>query len=155
MIDGKSTLVQVMAWCHQATSHYLSQCWPTSVLQTCNMASLCHSSIICGYNYWSSVLWIENAAVFHETIDFISLIEYITWLILSLHLANERRCYKVTPSLIGWAQTKNQPCIIYICCFQIQVLTESWSRVSLHPWTAPYSGSVNTSVTQTTSYTYV
>ena len=25
----KSTLVQVMAWCHQAASHYLSQCWPT------------------------------------------------------------------------------------------------------------------------------
>ena len=24
----KSTLVQVVAWCHQATSHYLSQCWP-------------------------------------------------------------------------------------------------------------------------------
>ena len=22
----KSTLVQVMAWCHQATSHYLSHC---------------------------------------------------------------------------------------------------------------------------------
>ena len=28
--DDKSTLVQVMAWCHQATSHYLSQCWPRS-----------------------------------------------------------------------------------------------------------------------------
>ena len=26
----KSTLVQVMAWCRQATSHYLSQCWPRS-----------------------------------------------------------------------------------------------------------------------------
>ena len=26
-IYGKSTLVQVMAWCRQATSHYLSQCW--------------------------------------------------------------------------------------------------------------------------------
>ena len=26
-IDNKSTLVQVMAWCHQAPSHYLSQCW--------------------------------------------------------------------------------------------------------------------------------
>ena len=24
----KSTLVQVMAWCYQATGHYLSQCWP-------------------------------------------------------------------------------------------------------------------------------
>ena len=29
--DDQSTLVQVMAWCHQATSHYLSQWWPRSV----------------------------------------------------------------------------------------------------------------------------
>ena len=29
--DDQSTLVQVMAWCHQATSHYLSQCWPRSI----------------------------------------------------------------------------------------------------------------------------
>ena len=29
-IYGKSTLVQVMAWCRQATSHYLRQCWPRS-----------------------------------------------------------------------------------------------------------------------------
>ena len=28
----KSTLVQVMAWCRQATSHHLSQCWPRSLL---------------------------------------------------------------------------------------------------------------------------
>ena len=27
----KSTLVQVMAWCRQAPSHYLSQCWPRSM----------------------------------------------------------------------------------------------------------------------------
>ena len=27
-IDDQSTLVQVMAWCRQATSHYLSECWP-------------------------------------------------------------------------------------------------------------------------------
>ena len=26
--DDKSALVQVMAWCRQATSHYLNQCWP-------------------------------------------------------------------------------------------------------------------------------
>ena len=24
-------LAQVMAWCHQATRHYLSQCWPSSM----------------------------------------------------------------------------------------------------------------------------
>ena len=27
-IVDSSALVQAMAWCHQATSHYLSQCWP-------------------------------------------------------------------------------------------------------------------------------
>ena len=31
LIDEKSTLVQVMACCHQATSHYLNQCWPSSL----------------------------------------------------------------------------------------------------------------------------
>ena len=29
--DDKSTLVQVMAWCRQAISHYLNQCWPRSL----------------------------------------------------------------------------------------------------------------------------
>ena len=29
--NDKPTLVQVMAWCRQATSHYLSQCWPRFV----------------------------------------------------------------------------------------------------------------------------
>ena len=28
LTNKKSTLVQVMAWCHQATINYLSQCWP-------------------------------------------------------------------------------------------------------------------------------
>ena len=31
LTDDKSTLVQVMAWCRQATSHYLSQYWPRSL----------------------------------------------------------------------------------------------------------------------------
>ena len=35
----------------------------------------------------------------------------ITRVILGLHPANERRRYKVTPSVIGWAETYNQPCI--------------------------------------------
>ena len=29
--DDKSTLAQVTAWCPQATSHYLSHCWPRSM----------------------------------------------------------------------------------------------------------------------------
>ena len=31
LTDDKSILVQVMAWCRQAASHYLSQCWPRSM----------------------------------------------------------------------------------------------------------------------------
>ena len=31
LTDDQSTLVQVMAWCRQAPSHYLSQCWPRSL----------------------------------------------------------------------------------------------------------------------------
>ena len=31
LTDDKSTLVQVMAWCRQAASHYLNQCWPRSL----------------------------------------------------------------------------------------------------------------------------
>ena len=31
LTDDKSTLVQLMAWCCLATSHYLSQCWPRSM----------------------------------------------------------------------------------------------------------------------------
>ena len=32
LTDDKSTLVQIMAWCSQATSHYLNQCWPRCLL---------------------------------------------------------------------------------------------------------------------------
>ena len=31
LTDHESTLVQIMAWCRQATSHCLSQCWPRSL----------------------------------------------------------------------------------------------------------------------------
>ena len=31
LTDDKSTLVQVMVWCRQATSHYQNQCWPRSM----------------------------------------------------------------------------------------------------------------------------
>ena len=31
LTDDYSTLVQVMAWCRQAISHYLRQCWPRSI----------------------------------------------------------------------------------------------------------------------------
>ena len=44
LADHKSKSIQVMAWCHQATSHYLSQCWP---VLCCHMAaSLGHNKLM-------------------------------------------------------------------------------------------------------------
>ena len=37
--------------------------------------------------------------------DHLIFVDKLTWLILGLRPANERRRYKVTRSLIGWAQT--------------------------------------------------
>ena len=31
LTNDKSTSAQVMAWCHQVTSHCLNQCWPSSI----------------------------------------------------------------------------------------------------------------------------
>ena len=39
---------------------------------------------------------------------------YISGLVLAMRPANQGRCYKVTASLIGWAQAWNQPCTSYI-----------------------------------------
>ena len=51
--NERSTLVQVMAWCRQATSHYLSQCWPSSMSpygvtrpQWVNRVIYCYKAII-------------------------------------------------------------------------------------------------------------
>ena len=38
----------------------------------------------------------------------------ISGIILCMHPANERWCYSVTPSLIGWAQTQNDPWYFFL-----------------------------------------
>ena len=47
LTDDRSTLVQVMAWCHQATSHYLTNVDPDLCR---HMASLGLNELICSYN---------------------------------------------------------------------------------------------------------
>ena len=46
LTDDKSTLVEVMAWCHQTTSHYLSQCWPRS-LSPCGVTRPQWVKVVC------------------------------------------------------------------------------------------------------------
>ena len=62
-------------------------------------------------------------------------------LILGLRPTNERRRYKVTPSLIGWAQTWNQPwhclhCLVVIASWRVTSLiireTRLTQKITLH-----------------------
>ena len=57
--------------------------------------------------------------------------EDISGLILGLRPANERHRHKVTPSLIGWAQTKNQPCVLVAA---VGVVVGALAGDSLCPW---------------------
>ena len=69
-IFDNSTLVQVMAWCRQATSHYLSQCWPRSMppygvtmpqwVKITILELLPHLSFKGGNFEFASVRWIPN-----------------------------------------------------------------------------------------------
>ena len=56
LTDDKSILVQVMAWCRQASSHYLSQCWPRSLSP---YASLGHNELIWENKF--GILWTERS----------------------------------------------------------------------------------------------
>ena len=54
LTEDKSTMVQVMAWCCQATSHYLSQCWPRFI----------SPNGITRPQYW--INWMENGWTTHK-----------------------------------------------------------------------------------------
>ena len=43
--DEKSTLVQVMAWCRQVTSHYLIQCWQQAITWSNVDSDLCRHMV--------------------------------------------------------------------------------------------------------------
>ena len=73
--DDKSTLVQVMAWCRQATSHYLSQCCPRSLSPFGVTRPQCVNIVIFfvwnwtnAMNIWS-VLWILMAWCFNTRVS--------------------------------------------------------------------------------------
>ena len=53
--DNHLTLVQVMAWCRQAPSHYLSQCWPRS---------LSPYGVTRPHNYWMEIFLRKYMTIF-------------------------------------------------------------------------------------------
>ena len=82
--DGKSTLVQVMAWCHRASSHYLSQCWPRSLSpydvtrpQWVKNGTLCTWWLSKLYIIWGDLqgsLWLSSWSVVTSNLLYLSLV---------------------------------------------------------------------------------
>ena len=75
LTDDKSTLVQVMFWCPQAPSHYLNQCWPSSLSlygntrpQWVNCLKLGHGSVFVSIVSWVLYSFIHALNQCHITI---------------------------------------------------------------------------------------
>ena len=78
-------------------------------------------------------IWILNILSFINnmysncSVDAISMSHADTGMILGLRPASERRRYKETPSLIGWAQTQNQPWDISVHLEGLALVSLIWS----------------------------
>ena len=86
--DLKSTLVQVMVWCCQVISHYLSQWCPRSVSPNLSYEVF--------FVLWKFLHWQDISSILNFVVSMTS-----PGLILGLRPANDRPCYFVTLSLIG------------------------------------------------------
>ena len=68
LTEDKSILVQVMVWCHQATSHYLNQCWPRYPMPCMAFLGLNGLRMILVNNLFGGLFQFTNFH-FHETLD--------------------------------------------------------------------------------------
>ena len=62
LTDDKSTLVLVMAWCLQAASHYLSQCWLRSMSSNGITRPQCVNVVDVTYRF----NWLTGGRVWHH-----------------------------------------------------------------------------------------
>ena len=79
LTGDESTLVQVMVWCHQATGHYLNQCWfsymtpydltrPQCVNHGPNWYTRHPCTKTCHYNY-TRIPWRHMGVSYHQQFD--------------------------------------------------------------------------------------
>ena len=88
-IDDTSTVAEAMAWCYQAMSHNLNQCWPSSMMLYCTtrgqclthwgwdkMATILQTTL---WNAFSSIKKFKFRLKFHWIDSMPTLIQIITW----------------------------------------------------------------------------
>ena len=153
LFDGQSALVQVMTCCHQATSHYLHQCWHC-FSGPWDITSQPERFKCPGTKTYHSIPSPSNTPTPHHTSDNVANTQYYKWSInqspplichictttshntsythdimlypgisLPMRPANERCGYIVTTSLIGWEHISTDPCIPLIIIPSSQLLS--------------------------------
>ena len=85
--DDQSALAQVMAWCHQATSHYLNQCWSRSLSPYGVTRPQCYIMVTdlthCGRDKMTPVLQMTFSNAFKENrISNKIELKYVAWCVI-------------------------------------------------------------------------
>ena len=62
LTNKRSTLLQVMAWCRQAPSHYLNQCWPRKFSTT----RFEYAALITFHRTWDKILAVDIGWYIYE-----------------------------------------------------------------------------------------
>ena len=73
--DDNATLAQVMAWCRQATSHYLSQCWPRSLLP-CGITSPQWVNTLILFHLFIAICYCQKLISVHNTSQCVQHMEF-------------------------------------------------------------------------------
>ena len=128
LTDDKSTLVQVMALCRQATSNYLSQCWPSSMSpygvtrpQWVNQLILVFS---CQWNELSLVYITDPRYIVDKSLYPEIMICHCTWLInqYSIEVLLQLRYFQ--PRKVTRIYCIHCHCQLHWCYILVQYLSE-------------------------------
>ena len=117
-IDDQSTLVQVMAWCRQATSHYLSQWWPRSMLPygvtRPQWVNLSQSAVMCACLLLKTTSHFPNDKVGHAfflLVPFNFSWHWKQWLHITFRLSEDK-----THNWPLWSWTRGKLCVSNSIC---------------------------------------
>ena len=94
----KSTLVQVMAWCRQATSHYLSQCW----LRSLSPYGVTRPQWVRGLLWVVNSLWPSDAVWRHRSMSTLAEVIVVAWLYQAITWTNVVRSSNIHLGVISW-----------------------------------------------------
>ena len=109
--DDQSTLVQVMAWCRQAPSHYLSQCWPSRARSP--------TPYVVTRPQWIKLL--GNSNQWYPRIQS----QYV-----STHLESATSAQVIRKRLIGNSQVKCNLIFMFVDVVDSILLLTHWGRVT-------------------------